>query len=152
MHFVLVKWHVGHTWSYVIENYFARQLEHAHNIVTMTTWTPGILEITSKMAEKHTISVIGLLKDAEFHMAKGAAEVLLDIETRNVKVQMRYNSGEMVQDFQLICCFCLWHQQLSQRKPEVFTEPYVLGLLECDWDAFIRDKKKVWQLVGNRSR
>lgn len=59
------------------------------------------------MAEKHTVSVIGLLKDAEFHMAKGAAEVLLDIETRNVKVQMRYNSGEMVQDFQLICCFCL---------------------------------------------
>ena len=41
--------------------------------------TPGILEITSKMAEKHTISVIGLLKDVEFHMAKGAAEVLLDI-------------------------------------------------------------------------
>ncbi|XP_020622776.1 peptidyl-prolyl cis-trans isomerase-like 6 [Orbicella faveolata] len=70
------------------------------------------------MAEKHTISVIGLLKDAEFHMAKGAAE------------------------------------QLSQRKPEVFTEPYVLGLLECDWDAFIRDKKKemgkeVWGFQEN---
>ena len=55
------------------------QLEHAQTIVAMTSPTPGILEITSKMAEKHTISVIGLLKDVEFHMAKGAAEVLLDI-------------------------------------------------------------------------
>jgi len=45
----------------------------------MTTRTPGISEITSKMAERHTVSVIGLLKDVEFHMAKGAAEVLLDI-------------------------------------------------------------------------
>lgn len=55
------------------------QLEHAHNMVTMTTRTPGISEITRKMAERHTVSVIGLLKDVEFHMAKGAAEVLLDI-------------------------------------------------------------------------
>ena len=55
------------------------QFEHAQTIVAMTSPTPGILEITSKMAEKHTISVIGLLKDVEFHMAKGAAEVLLDI-------------------------------------------------------------------------
>ena len=55
------------------------QLGHAQNIVAMTTRTPGILEKTRKMAEKHTISVIGLLKDVEFHMAKGAAEVLLDI-------------------------------------------------------------------------
>lgn len=55
------------------------QLEHAHDHVTMTTQTPGILEITSKMADRHTMSVIGLLKDVEFHMAKGAAEVVLDI-------------------------------------------------------------------------
>lgn len=39
--------------------------------------------------------------------------------------------------------FILSQQQLSQREPDVFTEPYVLGLLECDWDTFIRDKKKV---------
>nr|XP_058956563.1 probable inactive peptidyl-prolyl cis-trans isomerase-like 6 [Pocillopora verrucosa] len=70
------------------------------------------------MADIHTISVVGLLKDAEFHMIKGAAE------------------------------------QLSQREPDVFTEPYVLGLLECDWDTFIRDKKKemrkeVWGFQEN---
>lgn len=38
---------------------------------------PGNLGITRIMADIHTISVVGLLKDAEFHMIKGAAEVLL---------------------------------------------------------------------------
>lgn len=32
------------------------------------------------MADIHTISVVGLLKDAEFHMIKGAAEVLLRLD------------------------------------------------------------------------
>lgn len=38
---------------------------------------PGDLRITRIMADIHAISVVGLLKDAEFHMIKGAAEVLL---------------------------------------------------------------------------
>lgn len=33
--------------------------------------------LDTKMADKHTISVIGLLKDVEFHIIKGAAEVIL---------------------------------------------------------------------------
>lgn len=39
--------------------------------------------LDTKMADKHTISVIGLLKDVEFHIIKGAAEVIL---TFNVNV------------------------------------------------------------------
>ncbi|XP_068698073.1 probable inactive peptidyl-prolyl cis-trans isomerase-like 6 [Montipora foliosa] len=71
----------------------------------MTTKPRGNLK--NKMAvEKRTISVIGLLKEVEFHMMKGAAE------------------------------------KLSQKDPDGFSEPYTLGLLECDWDAFIRAKKK----------
>ncbi|KAM7445948.1 putative inactive peptidyl-prolyl cis-trans isomerase-like 6 [Porites harrisoni] len=70
------------------------------------------------MADKHTISVIGLLKDVEFHIIKGAAE------------------------------------KICQKDAEVFTDPYVLGLLECEWDAFIREKKKeirreVWGFKEN---
>ena len=52
-------------------------------------------------------------------------------------------SGKVVWGYCLISFLCYLHQQLSQREPEIFTDPYVLGLLECDWDAFIRDKKKV---------
>ena len=71
------KNHVAHG-LHVIERDL-HQLEHAPYCITMTTQTPGILEITSKMAERHTISVVGLLKDVEFHIAKGAAEVFLDV-------------------------------------------------------------------------
>lgn len=73
----LFKFKVAHGLHVIVRD--LDQLEHAHNIVTMTTRTPGILEITRKMAERHAVSVIGLLKDVEFHIAKGAAEVLLDI-------------------------------------------------------------------------
>ena len=38
-------------------------------------------------AVKHRISVIGLLKDVEFHMIKGAAEVYLDISVKYVPVK-----------------------------------------------------------------
>ena len=42
-------------------------------------WNRGVFCLnTVNMAEKHTISVIGLLKEVEFHMAKGAAEVHLN--------------------------------------------------------------------------
>jgi len=36
------------------------------------------------MVDKHTISVIGLLKDVEFHMIKGAAEVLFSVSVNYV--------------------------------------------------------------------
>lgn len=42
--------------------------------------SPGIFGKTRKMAERHTITVVGLLKDVEFHMIKGCAEVILDIK------------------------------------------------------------------------
>ena len=45
----------------------------------MTTRTPGNLW-NKKMADKHTLSVIGLLKDVEFHMIKGAAEVVFRVQ------------------------------------------------------------------------
>lgn len=54
----------------------------------MTTMkNPGIFgnEKHNKMAAvKHRISVIGLLKDVEFHMIKGAAEVYLGISVKYV--------------------------------------------------------------------
>lgn len=63
-------------------------IEHEHNFVTMTTMkNPGIFgnEKHNKMAAvKHRISVIGLLKDVEFHMIKGAAEVYLGISVKYV--------------------------------------------------------------------
>ena len=39
--------------------------------------------------------------------------------------------------------WCVLYQKICQKDAEVFTDPYVLGLLECEWDAFIREKKKV---------
>lgn len=105
--------------------------------------TPGNLRITRKMADRHTISVVGLLKDAEFHMIKGAVEVIFNIKSDTFLTRC---SMKVVWSSYLIYCMRLLHQQLSQRDPDVFTEPYVLGLLECDWDTFIRDKKKVWYL------
>lgn len=38
----------------------------------------------------------------------------------------------------------LLEQQLHQKEPDAFFEPKAVGLLECDWNAFIQSKKKVY--------
>ncbi|KXJ26099.1 probable inactive peptidyl-prolyl cis-trans isomerase-like 6 [Exaiptasia diaphana] len=58
------------------------------------------------MADKQKVSVVGLLKEVDFHMVKSAAE------------------------------------KLHQKEPDVFVQPDIVGLLECDWINFINLKKR----------
>lgn len=46
----------------------------------------------------------------------------------------------------ILSYFLFVFQVLHQNFADVFVEPSVVGLLECDWDAFIREKKKVGHL------
>ena len=43
----------------------------------------------------------------------------------------------------LFFSFFVHPKTISRKDQDGFNEPYILGLLECDWDAFIRAKRKV---------